>query len=166
MTMVFYIGDPVVTEAILDRHHNGQAEICIGPSAVVTPTGWDYIRRKRLRLSRGEVPAGSSSPVPVVRASNERDNVAAETSLIQAGQCDRPGECYGCDGGEEFGSGFVEPASCSDCPVQKLIDRGQPNCGCGGCNRDTAKQRAANGGGGIDNLVQSITDQIVQRLGV
>ena len=170
MANVLYIGDPVVTEATLHRHHDVQAEICISPAAVVTPTGWDYIRNRRLRLTRGQVPAGSSSPVPVARTESVGESVAANTALIQAGRCERPGECFGCDGGEEFGSGFVEPASCSACPVRKLIDQGLPNSGCGGCNRHTANERAAkgaaaNGAGGVEGLVQHITDQIVQRLG-
>ena len=162
MSTVLYIADPVITEATLLRQHNGQGEVCVTASAVVTPTGWDYLRQKQLRLSRGQVPAGSSSPVV---SRGDGGNVAAETTLIQAGRCERPGDCYGCEGGEEFGSGFIEPASCSECPVQKLIDQGQPNCGCEGCNRQAAKERAAKSSGGIDSLVLQITDHIVQRLG-
>ena len=169
MATVLYIGDPVITEATLYRHHHGQAEVCITPAAVVTPTGWDYIRNRRLCLTRGQVPAGSSSPVPVARTGAEGEN-AAETAQSQAGKCDRPGECFGCDEGEEFGSGFVEPTSCSACPVKKLIDQGQHNCGCGGCNRHTARGAVAREAvtteaGDIERLVQHITDQIVQRLG-
>ena len=153
LAAVLYIGEAVITEATLQRHHRGQGEIRIPDNAVVTPTGWDFVRRPRLPLPRGQVPAGASG------------DVASETALIQTGTCAEPDACYGCAGGEEFGAGDVEPASCTECPVQKLIDRGEPNCGCSGCNRHTARERAASAAGGTDHLVQQITAQILERLG-
>jgi hypothetical protein len=170
MAAILYIADPVVTEDLLSREHQGQEELCVQPQAVITPTGWDYIRRQRLRLSRGEVAVSNGTtgeaPAAAQRTGIEQVRPASieGTQLVQEGRCDFPDRSCGCQT-EEFGSGFMEPSSCGDCAIHQLAQEGQPNVGCQGCNRYkliqdlVAQGRVAD----MESLVQQITDEIVDR---
>ena len=150
MAADFHIADPVVTGDLLKSLHRDEKEVWIHPGSVVTPTAWDYIREWRLRVVRDhrEPPA-----------SDERETEAqVGNKLLQEGRCLKPGQSCGCDG-DEFGSGFVEPASCGECAIFRLQREGKPNAGCEGCNR------AASAGKELEEMVGRITDQILARLG-
>jgi hypothetical protein len=148
-----FLGAPVVTEALLRQEHQGQEELRLRPGAVITPTGWDFIRQHRLKVTRGEAPAPaaaapSSALIPELTPS----------SLVQEGRCDHPDRPCGCQT-EEFGSGFVEPHSCGECAVHQT----HGGCGpaCKGCNRH---QSAAVLTGVSEELVRQITAQVMSHL--
>lgn len=181
MSDVLHITEAVVTGDQLRRLHQGQEEIRFSPGTVVTPTGWDYVREQRLRVSRGEAPAkemqsraepvrpqtGIPEVAPTLVAGNE---LPAGEGLIQevppqmvaAGRCDQPNQPYGCKS-DEFGSGYVEPSSCADCPVHDLQKEGKESSGCEGCNRSETARAA--GQDDIEGLVQQITDLVMDELG-
>ena len=152
-----HIPDAVVTGEVLRARHAGQEEVSVNDGAVVTPTGWDYLRSHRMRLTRGraEEPGGSAAAAPA--AIPEVLPPGAEGGVLSRGRCDHPDRPYGCKT-EEFGSGFVEPSSCSRCAVYQADLEGRPSCGCGGCNRRTAADDEA------EALVQRLTDEIMRRL--
>ena len=172
MVGILYIVDPVVTEDFLNQQHQDQEEVCVSPQTVITPTGWDYIRRQGLRLSRGEAPAPrSTSTEKATAVAKNTDTEQARSSasiedaqLVPDGRCDHPGQSCGCQN-EEFGSGFVEPSSCRDCAIHQLKREGRPNSGCEGCNRYKLIQDLVGQGqvADMESLVQQITDQIVER---
>lgn len=195
MDRVLHIGDPVVTKEVLQRRHHGETDVHICRRAVITPTGWDYIRDHRLRVTRVEqaaLPSGAASGsllaaggLPPVgghtAASRPRAGSGAiqeispptadDTSLVQQGRCEFPSRSFGCKT-EEFGSGFVEPSTCQECPVQQLQPASpsavESSCGCGGCNRHRTQQQVAGEGRGapdLEALVQQITEEIIFRLG-
>ncbi len=152
-----HISETVVTEEILRARHAGQQEVSVATEAVVTPTGWDYLRSHGVRLTRGESPGrGGSGPAPA-EAVAEVLPPGAEGGVLARGRCDHPDRPYGCKT-EEFGSGFVEPSSCSECAVYRAEAAGRPNVGCGGCNRRAAADREE------EALVQRLTDEIMRRL--
>lgn len=158
-----FLDAPVLTEALLHQEHQGQEELRLRPGAVITPTGWDYIRQHHLKVVRGEAPA----PAPVGPASAPAPGLIPEltpSSLVQEGRCDHPDRACGCQT-EEFGSGFVEPASCGECSVHHA----EGGCGpaCQGCNRHKnppALQQIVLPGVSED-LVRQITAQVMTRLG-
>jgi hypothetical protein len=163
MAHVLDISEAVVTEQVLDSRHAGEAEVRVGPGAVVTPSGWDYLRFHRLRLTRGGS-TGQPAPHPAVN----RVGVAAaipevlppgsEAGVLSRGRCDHPDRAYGCRT-EEFGSGFVEPSSCSDCAIHKAQQSGAANSGCDGCNKADSLDHD------VEALVQNLTNEIMRRLG-
>ena len=172
MASVLYIADPVVTEEILSRQHQGQEEVCVDPRSVITPTGWDYIRQHRLQVSRGEAeppppepPPPEASLTPEIAIQEILPAVADENRLVQEGRCDYPEQPCGCRT-EEFGSGFVEPSSGPDRPVHQSPP-GESGADSEGNNsheivRDTVSgDRAAD----LEALVQRITDAVMERLG-
>ena len=53
MASILYIEEAVVTGDLLSRLHRDESEIRIADSAIVTPTGWDYLRQHRVQLSKG-----------------------------------------------------------------------------------------------------------------
>ena len=172
MTGALYIAEPVVTGDSLARQHQGEAEVCVPPRAVITPTGWDYIRQHRLRLVRGEPeapPPGPSSPGAdrshAPQISEVRPLSSDEMRLVQEGRCDHPDRPYGCKT-EEFGSGFVEPSSCCDCGVGGEDEGAATTEACDGCNRQKAAAAATDEArdAEIEALVQYITDEIMTRL--
>ena len=150
MAAVFHIADPVVTGDRLKSLHRDENEVWIHPESVITPTAWDYIREWRLRVVRDsrEPPA----------ADERKTEALVGNKLLQEGRCLQPGRSCGCDG-DEFGSGFVEPASCQQCAIFRLQREGKPNAGCEGCNR------ARSAGKDLEALVGRITDQIFARIG-
>ena len=181
MSDVLHIAESVVTGDQLRRLHQGQEEVRFSPGTVVTPTGWDYIREHRLRVSRGEPPAedlqsraapalsqtGIAQVKPTPAAENEQpsgEGLIKEMppQMVAAGRCDQPNQPYGCKS-DEFGSGYVEPSSCADCPVHELQKDGQENPGCEGCNRNETARAA--GQDDIEGLVQQITDLVMDELG-
>ena len=112
------------------------------------------------RPSRGS----GSGPIQEIRPSTDDD------SLIQQGRCEFPSRSFGCKT-EEFGSGFVEPSTCQECPVQQrqqpsTVSLAESNPGCDGCNRHRTLQQVAEGGSPeLEVLVQRITEEIMSRLG-
>ena len=152
-----HISETVVTEEILRARHAGQQEVSVPAGAVVTPTGWDYLRSHRVRLIRGEPPGSGRSRPASAGAVPEVLPPGAEGGVLGRGRCDHPDRPYGCKT-EEFGSGFVEPSSCSECAVYQAEVAGRPNGGCGGCNRRAAADRQE------EELVQRLTDEIMHRL--
>lgn len=149
-----FLDAPIITENLLRQAHQGQEELRLLPRAVITPTGWDYIRQHRLKVTRGEAPA-PAAPAPASGLIPE----LTPSSLVQEGRCDHPDRPCGCQT-EEFGSGFVEPASCGECSIHQV----QGGCGeaCKGCNRH---QRAAVLPGVSEDLVRQITAQVLANLG-
>ena len=194
MAETLHIGDSVVTEEVLRRRHDGETEVHICRRAVITPTGWDYIRDHRLRVTwveQAALPPGAGSdslvaggfppvggyaaagrpsrgsgsgPIQEIRPSTD------DVSLIQQGRCEFPSRSFGCKT-EEFGSGFVEPSTCQECPVQQrqqpsTVSLAESNPGCDGCNRHrTLQQVAGEGSLELEVLVQRITEEIMSRLG-
>ena len=163
MSTSCFIDAPIITEALLRQQHQGQEELCLLPGAVITPTGWDYIRQHRVRVSRGEAPpAAPPALTPALSAGLIPE--MTPSSLVQEGRCDHPGRSCGCQT-EEFGSGFVEPASCGDCSVHHA----EGGCGeaCQGCNRHKnppALQQIVLPGVSED-LVRQIVAQVLNHLG-
>jgi hypothetical protein len=151
-----HISEAVVTEEVLRARHAGQEEVSVNAGAVVTPTGWDYLRRHRMRLTRAQA-TGPGGSQPASGAVPEVLPPGAEGGLLSRGRCDHPDRPYGCKT-EEFGSGFVEPSSCSRCAVYQAELAGRPSCGCGGCNRRVAAEEEE------EALVQRLTDEIMRRL--
>ena len=156
MTQVLDIPEAVVTEQVLRALHGGETDVCVAPGAIVTPSGWDFLRLHRLRLTRGAVGPMSRTAAPVSAASQISEVLppGSEAGVLSRGRCDHPDRPYGCRT-EEFGSGFVEPATCSACAVQQM---GAQSHGCGGCNRSTASDEAT------ETLVQTLTNEIMRRL--
>lgn len=152
MTEALHIDAPVVTGDLLGREHKGERTLRVAPSAILTPTAWDYIRQHRLQLSRGEA-------------------VAVSAGVADAGQCDPPlsrgqaDRACGCEH-EEFGSGYVEPASCGDCAVHQRKQAGDPEASCEGCNRyKTLLQQIEQGqASDPEALVEQITELVIHRL--
>lgn len=194
MAETLHIGDSVVTEEVLRRRHGGETEVHICRRAVITPTGWDYIRDHRLRVTRveqaalppgagsGSLAAGGFPPVGGYAAAGRPSRGSGsgpiqeirpstdDVSLIQQGRCEFPSRSFGCKT-EEFGSGFVEPSTCQECPVQQrkqpsTVSLAESNPGCDGCNRHrTLQQVAGEGSPELEVLVQRITEEIMARLG-
>ena len=158
MSSTCHIDAQVVTEALLRQEHQSQEELSVLPGAVITPTGWDYIRQHRLRVVRRVAPAPAQPSAPGLITE------LTPSSLVQEGRCDHPDRSCGCQT-EEFGSGFVEPHSCGECAVH----HSQGGCGeaCKGCNRHKsppALQQIALPGVSED-LVRQIVAQVMGRLG-
>ncbi|MCC7265330.1 MAG: hypothetical protein IT369_22735 [Candidatus Latescibacteria bacterium] len=158
-----FIDAPVITEALLRQHHQGQEELRLLPGAVITPTGWDYLRQHRVKVSRGEAPP--PAPAPAAPASGH--GLIPEmipSSLVQEGRYDHPDRSCGCQT-EEFGSGFVEPASCGECSVHHA----EGGCGeaCQGCNRHqhSAELQQIVLPGVSEDLVRQIVVQVLANLG-
>lgn len=152
MSRACHLDAPIITEALLRQQHQGQEELRLLPGSVITPTGWDYIRQHRLKVIRGPAPA---APAPAPGLIPE----LTPSSLVQEGRCDHPDRACGCQT-EEFGSGFVEPASCGQCAIHQA----QGGCGpaCQGCNRHKS---AAVLPGVSEELVRQIAAQVMSRLG-
>ena len=141
-----HIDDPVVTGDLLGREHKGERVLSVAPSAILTPTAWDYIRQHRLQLSRGEV-------------------VGTAEAVADAGQCEHPDRACGCQH-EEFGSGYVEPAHCGDCAIHERKQAGDPEASCEGCNRYKTLLQQIEQGQATDPeaLVEQITELVIHRL--
>ena len=172
MAVVAHIADRVVTGDTLARQHQGEEEVRVSPRAVVTPTGWDYIRQHRLALVRGEPESVAQGPAAPAADGSRSPRIAEvrplspdEMRLVQEGRCDHPDRPYGCET-DEFGSGFAEPASCCDCGVGGESQEPGPTEACDGCNRKNGAAAASDPGRDdeIDALVQYITDEIMARL--
>ena len=95
MAAILYIADPVVTEDFLNQQHQDQEELCVSPQTVITPTGWDYIRRRGLHLSRGEVAASRSTRAEKATAvakstDTEQSRPASieDAQMVPEGRCD------------------------------------------------------------------------------
>lgn len=162
MASVLYIEEAVVTGDVLSRRHADQEQVCIDEGAIVTPTGWDYLRQKRLSLSRGKRPA------PAVQAEQAPAQLIAEVQAPQMdgmGRCDRPDHSCGCQT-EEFGSGYVEPSSCRDCAIYQMKSRGESGASCHGCNRRALLDQLIESGQGVEpeQLIGEVTALVVDRL--
>ena len=95
MAKALHIDAPVVTGDLLGREHKGERTLSVAPSAILTPTAWDYIRQHRLQLSRGEAVAaakplrtraGVSIPTAPVAAST-RNLARGTSSQTRCGDC-------------------------------------------------------------------------------
>lgn len=179
MAEVLQIVEPVVTGDGLRLLHRGQTEVRVGPKTVLTPTAWDYVRQHRLNVVRigaeGSGPASASSgsigeelpptvsraPVDAVVGALIRE--VPPPQMVALGRCDHPDRPFGCKT-EEFGSGFAEPASCQDCPVNRLRQEGQASPGCEGCNREQVAADAGAGQEELESLVQRITGLVLEQL--
>ena len=128
-----HIDVPVVTGDVLGREHKGERVLSVSPSAILTPTAWDYIRQHRLQVRRGA-----------------------------AGEPPAEGGCEH----EEFGSGYVEPASCGDCAVHQRKKAGDAEASCAGCNRYKTLLQQIEQGQAIapEALVAQITELVMHRL--
>ncbi len=162
MASVLYIEEAVITGDMLSRRHAGEEQVCVDEGAIVTPTGWDYLRQKRLPLSRGK------SPEPATPAAQAPARLIAEVEAPQmdgAGRCDHPGRSCGCQT-EEFGSGYVEPSSCRDCAIYQMKSRGESGASCHGCNRRALLDQLIESGQGVDpeQLIGEVTALVVHRL--
>ena len=146
MAKALHIDAPVVTGDLLGREHKGERTLSVAPSAILTPTAWDYIRQHRLQLSRGEA-------------------VAAVEAIADAGRCEHPDRACGGQH-EEFGSGYVEPARCGDCAVHERKQAGDPEASCAGCNRYKTLLQQIEKGQATDpeSLVEQITELVIHRL--
>ena len=135
-----HIDVPVVTGDLLGREHKGERVLSVSPSAILTPTAWDYIRQHRLQVQRGE-------------------------PVADAGQCEQPDRSCGCEH-EEFGSGYVEPERCGDCAIHQRKKAGAPEASCAGCNRyKTLLQQIDKGQATApEALVAQITELVIHRL--
>ena len=113
MASVLYVEESVVTGDILVNVHSEEEEVCVSESAIVTPTGWDYLRNKRLRLIRG---SKSKKAIPQELDSKH----TSQNEMDGIGRCDQPESSCGCVD-EEFGSGFAESNLHGDVNVYKII---------------------------------------------
>ncbi len=147
MAEALHIDAPVVTGDLLGRAHKGERALRVTPSAILTPTAWDYIRQYRLQLSRGAADA------------------AATDGVANAGRCAHPDRACGCQH-EEFGSGYVEPARCGDCAIHQRKKAGDPEASCEGCNRYKTLLQQIEQGQATDPeaLVEQITELVIHRL--
>jgi hypothetical protein len=156
------IAAAVVTEQVLRACHTEEVEVHVAVNAVVTPSAWDYLRFHRLRLTRGSSGGGRpgtdrEAATAATASITEVLPPGSEAGVLSRGRCDHPDQAYGCRT-EEFGSGFVEPADCSECAIQQAQQAGVKNSGCGGCNKVGTRD-------GVEPLVQQLTDEIMRRLG-
>jgi hypothetical protein len=176
MAQILDIQATVVTGDVLSAAHRGEALVRVPAGAVITPSGWDYLRYHKLRLHDGaaaaaspQIAPGRPAAAPAATAGQAIAEVLPagfEAGLVSKGRYDHPDRAYGCRT-EEFGSGFVEPASCDGCAV-KAAARTGGSCGCGGCNKEAAGSTpgGTSSGGSVDEaLVQRLTDEIMRRLG-
>lgn len=156
MSPVLHIEETVITGDDLARLHQAEEELCVGPSTVLTPTAWDYIRDHRLHLSRDAAKSEEAPPLPST-------NLANEAQMVPHEQCDLPGRSCGCTT-EEFGSGFVQPESCHVCAIHQLKVTGRPSPECDGCNLNGSRGSSPRSDAATDALVTQITEQIVEQL--
>lgn len=160
MSEVLYIAEAVVTGEQLRRLHQGEAEVCFSPKTVVTPTAWDYLRERRLRVSRGEPPA---APVADPNPGTPLIREVPPPQWTAEGRCDHPDRSFGCQT-EEFGSGFAEPSSCQDCSLYPQKREGRDNPDCKGCNRQQTPAAVGQRQEELEALVQRITELVVEEL--
>ena len=164
MASILYIEEAVVTGDLLSRLHGDESEIRIADSAIVTPTGWDYLRQHRVQLSKGDAPASTRcSPNGVADVSQSSE--VEHSQMDGAGRCEHPSRSCGCQT-EEFGSGYVEPSSCDDCAIFHMKRRGESGADCHGCNRRVLLDQLAESGQGIDpeQLIRQVTSLVEDRL--
>ena len=172
MADVLHISERVITGEILAARHGSETQVGVDTGAVLTPTAWDYIRRHRLTVDRGYVPepaqAAASSEMTLETTGPE--SAGAQTAAPEAdapsqvhppGRCERPHQPFGCRT-DEFGSGFAEPASCTDCPIHARFRQGDTSCSCEGCNRHRHLEELVRQGRATpaEELVREITARI------
>ena len=163
MASILYIEEAVVTGDILSRRHGDESEVYIADSAIVTPTGWDYLRQHRVQLSKGEIPIS-----PRGSSDGEGHPSIPEVEPAQmdgSGRCELPSRSCGCQT-EEFGSGYVEPSSCHDCAIFHMKRRGETRADCHGCNRRVLLDQLAESGQRVDpeQLIREVTSLVEDRL--
>ena len=157
---VLYVEESVVTGDVLVKTHSDEEEVCVSETAIVTPTGWDYLRNFRLRLVRGCGP-GSTKPIPQKVVLKQID----PNEMDGLGICNQPESSCGCVD-EEFGSGFVEPSSCNDCAVHELKRKGDDSVNCNGCNRRVLLEELVKSGRSVEpeQLIREVTSVVTKRL--
>ena len=156
MPGTLHIAESVITGGLLSREHQSQEEVRVSSRAILTPTAWDYLRDRGLRLTRADVteatPTGESSES--VEIPEVKPDAMDDTSLVQRGRCDHPDQAYGCKT-DEFGSGFVQPGS-----GEKLSGSQET---CGQCTTYPSETSPA-GDPQVEALIQRITDEVLARL--
>ena len=160
MASVLYVEESVVTGDVLVKTHSDEEEVCVSETAILTPTGWDYLRNFRLRLVRGYGP-GSTKPIPQKAVLKQID----PNEMDGLGICNQPESSCGCVD-EEFGSGFVEPSSCHDCAVHELKRKGDDSSNCNGCNRRALLDELVKSGRSVEpeQLIREVTSVVTKRL--
>ena len=158
MTSVLYIEESVVTGEILAGAHSAEREVCVNETAIVTPTGWDFLRNSRLRLIRGSASKKNVS----LRAVEKKTDKHIMDGL---GRCNQPERSCGCVD-EEFGSGFVEPSSCQDCSIHELKRKGDNSVNCNGCNRRDLLEQLSESVDTMEpeQLIREVTAVVTKRL--
>jgi hypothetical protein len=158
MTSVLYIEESIVTGEILVGAHSGEREVCVNETAIVTPTGWDFLRNSRLRLIRSSV---TKKPVSSRLVKEKTD----QYMMDGLGRCNQPDCSSGCID-EEFGSGFVEPTSCQDCAIHELKRKGDNSANCNGCNRRVLLDQLSESADIMEpeQLIREVTAVVTKRL--
>ena len=154
MDAALHIIEAVVTGDDISRVHQGEGVLRINSTTVLTPTAWDYIRDHRIRVNRE-----TSVTAPQLPAANSSDTA----QMVPHGECAEPEKSCGC-ATDEFGSGFVQPASCGTCAIEQFKVEGRENPGCEGCNLNGAGEDEAGAENEVDALVAQITAEILERL--
>ena len=135
---ILHRADAVITSEGLTRQHGGESEIQVAAGAVITPTGWDYIRDHRLRVVRGHgaapsvqsrMAAPSASAVGTgggqaasAQVREVQPPAADGTSIRPQGRCDHPDQPFGCKT-DEFGSGFVAGGPVGEADFEAMVQR-------------------------------------------
>ena len=158
MADVLHISERVITGEILAARHGSEPRIGVGTGAVLTPTAWDYIRRHRLAVDRGDSQEMAGAAAPSETAEPAAD---ALSPADPPGRCEHPHQPLGCRT-DEFGSGFAEPTSCTDCPIHARFRQGDMSCSCEGCNRHRHLQELVRQGRATpaEELVREITARL------
>ena len=89
----------------------------------------------------------------------------AEERIGGEGRCDHPDRSSGCQH-EEFGSGYVEPACCSECAIHARRKAGDANASCEGCNRHKTLLRLIDQGQASDpeQVIREVSAMVLHRL--
>ncbi|MFH1568935.1 MAG: hypothetical protein ABIL09_13135 [Gemmatimonadota bacterium] len=149
MADILHIADAVVTEDCLRRRHQGETAVQVGRAAVITPTGYDYLRAHRLRLTRGDGTSGAAAApagaAPSARHASQVREVRPPTadgqSIRPEGRFEHKDRPFGCKT-DDFGSGFAAASG----------------------GRGTAPAAAGLTEAELEALVQRLTDEIMERL--
>ena len=158
MADVLHISERVITGEILAARHGSEPRVGVGTGAVLTPTAWDYIRRHRLTVERGAPPEAASA---AAKPETAKPAAVEPSPADPPGRCERPHQPFGCRT-DEFGSGFAEPASCTDCPIHARFRQGDTSCSCEGCNRHRHLEELVRQGRATpaEELVREITARL------
>ncbi len=164
MPAVLHITETVITGGLLSREHESQEEVRVSSGAILTPTAWDYLRDRGLRLTRTDEVEDTSTVKPSgsIEIPEVKTDAMDDTSLVQRGRCDHPDQAYGCKT-DEFGSGFVQPDSSEEPDVspegvENGFEQDRRTCSTPPPGPSLAGDLE------IEALIQRITDEVLARL--